>query len=63
MVAMPGKKEVSPRIIPLKHVREVDFVAPTMWRPGYLRIIMYASPASWVLFIRSLKVGGTIRKR
>jgi hypothetical protein len=42
MVAMPGKKEVSPRIIPLNHVREVDFVAPTMWKPGYLRIIMRA---------------------
>lgn len=42
MVAMTEKKAVSPRDIPLKHVREVDFVAPTMWKPGYLRIIMRA---------------------
>jgi hypothetical protein len=42
MGAMPAKKEVSPRIIPLVHVREVDFVAPTVWKPGYLRIIMRA---------------------
>lgn len=42
MVAMPAKKEVSPRVIPLKHVREVDFLAPTTWKPGHLRIIMRA---------------------
>ncbi len=45
MVAMPAKKEVSPRVIPLNHVREVDFVAPTVWKPGYLRIIMRADQA------------------
>jgi hypothetical protein len=39
-LASPEKKNVSPRVIPLKHVREVDFVAPTMWKPGHLRIIM-----------------------
>jgi hypothetical protein len=42
MGAMPAKKEVSRRIIPLVHVREVHFVAPTVWKPGHLRIIMRA---------------------
>lgn len=41
-IAMATKKEVSPRVIPLNHVREVDFAAPTVWKPGYLRIIMRA---------------------
>ncbi len=40
LVALPAKKAVSPREIPLKHVLEVDFQAPTTWKPGYLRIIM-----------------------
>jgi hypothetical protein len=42
MVTMAAKKAVSPRVIPLVHVHEVDFVAPTVWKPGYLRIIMRA---------------------
>lgn len=42
MVSLTEKKAVSPRVIPFKHVREVDFVAPTIWKPGYLRIIMRA---------------------
>jgi hypothetical protein len=41
-IAMAAKKEVSPRVIPLHHVREVDFAAPTVWKPGHLRIIMRA---------------------
>jgi hypothetical protein len=41
-LGMPAKKEVSPRVIPLVHVREVDFVAPTLVTPGHLRIIMRA---------------------
>jgi hypothetical protein len=39
-IAMTAKKEVSPRVIPLIHVREVDFLAPTTWKSGHLRIIM-----------------------
>ena len=39
-VAMLVKKEVGQRIIPLTHVREVDFAAPSMLKPGHLRIIM-----------------------
>lgn len=41
-VAVAAKKALGRRIIPLKHVREVDFVAPTVWKPGHLRIIMGA---------------------
>jgi hypothetical protein len=39
-IAWTAKKEVSPRVIPLKHVREVDFLAPTTWKSGHLRVIM-----------------------
>lgn len=39
-LAMADKKNVSPHVIPLKHVREVDFDAPTILTPGHLRIIM-----------------------
>jgi hypothetical protein len=42
VIAGAAKKVVSPRVIPLVHVREVDFVAPTVWKPGHLRIIMRA---------------------
>lgn len=42
ILATPAKKEVSPRVIPLVHVREVDFAAPTLMTPGHLRIIMRA---------------------
>ncbi|WP_454810599.1 DUF2510 domain-containing protein [Paenarthrobacter nitroguajacolicus] len=40
LVALPAKRAVSPREISLRHVLEVDFLAPTTWKPGYLRIIM-----------------------
>lgn len=33
MVTPPDKQAASPRIIPLKHVLEVDFSALTTWKP------------------------------
>lgn len=39
-LAIVDKKNVSPRVIPLKHVRDVDFDAPTILTSGHLRIIM-----------------------
>ncbi|KRE65424.1 hypothetical protein ASG79_13700 [Arthrobacter sp. Soil761] len=41
-LGVTAKKEVSPRVIPFKHVREVDFAAPIVWKPGHLRIITHA---------------------
>lgn len=39
-LALDEKKAASPHAIPLKHVLEIDFAAPTTWKPGHLRIIM-----------------------
>lgn len=38
--AMPEKRAVSPRVVPLEHVLEVDYVAPKMLGSGQLRIVM-----------------------
>jgi hypothetical protein len=38
---MPEKRAVSPRVIPLKYVLEVDVIAPTTWKLGHLRIITH----------------------
>jgi hypothetical protein len=39
-LALAEKQAASPNIIPLKHVLDIDFAAPTLWKPGHLRIIM-----------------------
>ena len=38
--ALSEKKEVSPRVIPYRHVLEIDYAAPGFLKAGHLRIVM-----------------------